>query len=491
MSKMHEPLKIIVYNFFIASILVLALAEFKSLSLEQAMVQEGVSQVQINHLMSYLWKSELLFYIPFLVLIVLFCLLQREYLMAPVHFLMRRLGRSKTLPDSTPYLQLGQLERVLHTLDLLGDKIKEMDQTLLDVESEKKAILESLEEGVIAVNGQGVVTYINLQAKKIFSSMNLEVGVSFFQIIVQEPHSLLDKSQNLLKNALATKKELTGECERFISGHKCFLDLLAAPIVGQKGAVLVLRDSTSQKKIVQMGKDFIANASHELRTPITIIKGFAETLHDMPELSSSMLEDILEKVMRNCQRMELLVKNLLLLADLDSTAPIFRAPCDLVSLIEQSIHAQLAIHPDVMIETLYNQDEMVVEIDAGLLEIAIMNLLQNAIKYSRPPVKIVVTLEVKPEGVYLSVQDHGIGIAELDLEHVFDRFYTANKAHSRKLGGAGLGLSIVKLIVTRHEGKISVSSALGQGSTFSIFLPCAISIDPYPDLRKNLEKPAL
>ena len=427
-------------------------------------IQEAITLLR-PHL---IWGSGLL-----ILLLTFWTFLQKEFLLAPMKSFAKAIGWSKSLSqeklsiDSFEH-QMNQLSRSMHAFHLLGQRLKEMDQTLVHAEVEKRAILESLEEGVIAVDQRGVVSYVNGKAHTLLGAQdNLQAGNILFSKAEDKISPLLTKAIEMLRKCLDADHEISGDWQQ----NNSWFDLLASPIVEGRGAILVLRDSTSQRKMVELGKGFIANASHELRTPITIIKGFTEILHDMPEISSAMFEDIVEKILRNCQRMEQLVKNLLLLADLDYAFQIQPFECDLVSLVEQCIHNILLVHPEVQIETLSNADEVFANIDVGLLEIALMNLLQNGVKYSKPPIKLVVTLESQAESILISVQDHGVGIPESDIEHVFDRFYTVNKAHSRKLGGAGLGLSIVKMILQKHGGSISVASKIGEGSTFTIRLP--------------------
>jgi two-component system phosphate regulon sensor histidine kinase PhoR len=235
----------------------------------------------------------------------------------------------------------------------------------------------------------------------------------------------------------------------------------------QKG-VLLLFDSSQP-----MGKEFIANASHELRTPITIIKGFAEMLQDLPEISGAMLENITEKILRNCHRMNHLVKGLLTLADLDNLTEEQRGVCDLVSVIDRCGYNLLAVYPESHLETLLPRDEILIRADDALIELAISNLLENGVKYSNGPAKLTISVEAKKESVKMTLADQGIGIPEEDLPHIFERFYTVNKAHSRKLGGAGLGLSIVKSIIQKNGGSIAVSSKVGEGTTFTLIFSAA------------------
>lgn len=231
------------------------------------------------------------------------------------------------------------------------------------------------------------------------------------------------------------------------------------------------KEKALERSSIEMGREFIANASHELRTPVTIIKGFAETLRDIPEMPDEMFDSILEKILKNCERMESLVKNLLLLADLDHLTEIKKEPCSLSLLVEHCSYQILSVFPDAYIETLQNQDEIIIDGSSDLLELAIMNLLQNGIKYSKDKAHITVTLEEKEDQVLFSIEDQGIGISKENLPHIFDRFYTVNKAHARKLGGAGLGLSMVKIILEKHGASLNAESEIDKGTKFTILFP--------------------
>jgi two-component system phosphate regulon sensor histidine kinase PhoR len=328
---------------------------------------------------------------------------------------------------------------------------------------EKEAILEVLSEGVISLDSQGNVTYANWAASRMF-------GLTLKEL----KGGLLNQSSPLAQKCVALvemAKKLSSPLTDFISlegEKKLRLDLIVVP--KKKGAFVILQDTSSEQKVLEIGKDFVSNASHELKTPITIIRGFAETLQDMPDLPREIVEDILEKIVRNCQRMNSLVKNLLTLADVENLPLLHCQSYDLVDILEECKRAVLAVYPSAEIEIL-SKPKVLVEVEASLLELALLNLLENAAKYSSSSPKIKVSLQQKGREVVLLIQDEGIGIPEADLEHIFERFYTVNKAHSRKLGGAGLGLSLVKKIIEKHGGTLSVSSILGTGTTFTIILP--------------------
>ena len=208
-------------------------------------------------------------------------------------------------------------------------------------------------------------------------------------------------------------------------------------------------------KIIDMKKEFIANASHELKTPITIIRGFAETLHDNPSLPQTTTIEITDKIVHSCERMTRIIRNLLTLADIENIPRSRMAVCDLIELATECRNTLLAVYAKAKVEIAYNEQlEYTIEADVALLEVALMNLLDNAAKYAKDEPVITICLEKRNDSITLSVQDNGLGIPESDLERIFQRFYRVNKMHSKKIGGSGLGLSIVETIVEKHFGSI-------------------------------------
>lgn len=357
------------------------------------------------------------------------------------------------------------------TINTLSGRIRSQIQSITEERNEKEAILESLGEGVIAVDAKMIVRYVNFIGSKMLGLPKRHLlNKQFPQEGDKRLIPLIERCQNLLQACQDTGGVITDSIS-VGDLHKKYIDLIAAPKSQGNGAIIVLQDKSSHYKVLEMGKDFVANASHELRTPITIIKGFAETLQDLPELTSEMLEDITEKIVRNCERMDTLVKNLLTLADLEHLPETRFRQCDLVTLVENCRHLVESVYKDALIAIEKNQEEINVEADPDILELAVMNLMDNAAKYSSGGAKINVSIMQDDEEAVLKISDNGIGIPETDMEHIFERFYTVNKAHSRRLGGAGLGLSIVKTIIERHDGTITVESTPGKGTTFTIHLP--------------------
>ncbi len=376
-------------------------------------------------------------------------------------------GKQEDVPEILlPEGADDEFKQLANTLNSLSRKVRAQIQTVVEERNEKEAILESLVEGVIAVDAAGIIRYANFTASKMIGIPKRHLLGKPFPVgkeLLERCKSMLQMAQN--QNMAVTDSIAMGDAQ------KIYLDLIAAPKAHQSGGIIVLQDKSSHYRILEMGKDFVANASHELRTPITIIKGFAETLQDLPEISADMLADITEKIVRNCQRMDTLVKNLLTLADIENIPETRFQETDLLILLENCRHMLLSVYSEAHVEIHKEKERMLVPADPDLLELAFMNLFDNGAKYSSPPAFIVANVREVGEEVKITITDQGIGIPEEDLDRIFDRFYTVNKAHSRRLGGAGLGLSIVKTIIEKHEGAISASSKLGQGTTFTILLP--------------------
>lgn len=366
----------------------------------------------------------------------------------------------KSLSSSEEFTNLAS------TLNSLSIKVRNQINSLIHERNEKGAILESLMEGVIAVDENMHVMYANHTALKF-------LGLKEEDLI---GHDFRDTKQiscyGLLSACQKENKVLTDELQIKRGGTKMSLDIVAAPTKANHGAILVLQDKTAHYKILEMRKDFIANASHELKTPVTIVRGFAEALHDNPDLPIEVRQEIAMKIVKNSKRMSILIKDLLALSDIENIPESRLLDCDLPHLIEDCCQSIRDLFPDaeISINNLINEvEEVHIIADPQLLELAFINLLENAAKYSDGPAKINVSLTKEGAFVKVAISDNGIGISKEELEHIFERFYRVNK--SQKTSGSGLGLSIVETIIEKHFGTISVESEPGLGSTFIVKLP--------------------
>lgn len=361
--------------------------------------------------------------------------------------------------------------RLAQTLNSLSLRIQKQISILTVERNEKTALLEALIEGVIAVDSSFRITYANPMALKM-------LGKTQQQLFAQDFDRLGIGVASELLHAAIERGEIQSTTFHLRQPKELTLDLVAAPFKQQQGAILVLQDTSIQHQMLNIQRDFIANASHELKTPITIVRGFAETLRDNLDLGKEMVQTITEKITRNCERMNTLVSDLLRLANLERLPEFLLQSSDLIKSIERCKQTLLTVYPHAEV-SVDNKLGNAVEVFAhsNLLEQAILNLLTNAAKYSEketPPV--FVSVDGDEKWISLEIADRGIGIPAEDLEHIFERFYRVDKARTRKMGGTGLGLSIVKTIIEKHRGTVSVRSEEGKGSTFTIRLPR--SIDP-------------
>lgn len=330
---------------------------------------------------------------------------------------------------------------------------------------DKGTVLDALHDGVLLLDRKGKILFSNAMAQEM-------LGITKQDKHLKDEGALEEICLSVAKSALSSKKRKT---DLFMTDIPHFQSYqVSATVIPRGRALLVLNDRTSTDRMQVMGKNFVANASHELRTPITIIRGFAEMLGEASEISSDMLEGIVDKILRNCARMSTLVKNLITLADLDNKNIKNKYLVDLISLLDGCHYTVLTVHPEATIELLHNVGAAEIEGDPDMLELAFLNLLENAVKYSAKPAEITTKIEQKEGEIAISICDKGKGIPAEDLPHIFERFYTVDKTHSRKLGGAGLGLSIVHKIVKLHGFTIRAESEEGKGTTFIITAPLAL-----------------
>lgn len=238
--------------------------------------------------------------------------------------------------------------------------------------------------------------------------------------------------------------------------------------------VLVLNDVSRLKELERIRKDFVANVSHELKTPITAVKGYVETLLEGAYEEHETSQKFLNIVLRHVDRLTAIVEDLLVVSRLESASgpgPEFE-PCDIGELLGNvaSLHGVRA--QDGGVELIVEcPPDVIIEADSPLLEQAVANLLDNALKYTETGGRVDISAAVEDDAVTISVRDSGIGIPEEHLDRIFERFYRVDKGRSQELGGTGLGLSIVKHIAAAHGGRVEVESVEGKGSGFTIILP--------------------
>jgi two-component system phosphate regulon sensor histidine kinase PhoR len=232
---------------------------------------------------------------------------------------------------------------------------------------------------------------------------------------------------------------------------------------------------TRIRRLESLRRDFVANVSHELKTPVTSIQGFVEALLDGAINDPKQTERFLKIIARHSDRLNAIIEDLLSLSRLEEDSEkrnisLENIPIKSVLLSAIELSSVKAEEKQMKID-LMCEDDITANINAALLEQAIVNLIDNAVKYSSAGSTVRITAEQKANETTISVQDNGCGIAQEHIPHIFERFYVVDKGRSRKLGGTGLGLAIVKHIAQVHGGYVTVESTVGVGSTFAIHLP--------------------
>jgi two-component system, OmpR family, phosphate regulon sensor histidine kinase PhoR len=256
-----------------------------------------------------------------------------------------------------------------------------------------------------------------------------------------------------------------------------YFEVFGSPIIGThnewKGVLLVFHDITELKKLEQMRKDFVANVSHELKTPITSIKGFSETLLDGAMKDQETLEAFLSIILKESDRLQTLIQDLLDLSKIEQhDFQLELENIDILSLLDEvkTMLQGKADQKNISLQIVSDTSQQFVKGDYYRLKQVFINLLSNAINYTGPEGYVEMGVKADNDRVYIAVKDTGIGIQQDEVSRIFERFYRIDRARSRNSGGTGLGLAIVKHIVEAHKGTISVQSIVGKGSVFTISL---------------------
>ncbi len=373
---------------------------------------------------------------------------------------------------------LGELSEVAHALDATASRLEQSFHALEASRRELAALLDSMQEAVVAVNAEGQVIWSNSVMQRICSSAIRE-GRPLVELL-RDPDVL-----SCVEGALSQRENFNGKALSVAPGR--IFEVNAAPTPGG-GAVAVLHDVTSIERAEKMRRDFIANVSHELRTPLTSISGYVETLLEGSEQVSHQAREFLAIILKNATRMNRLTEDLLALANVESGDYKLKLQSMRASaIVEDAIDSLtgMVLDSDVTLEAAGATDTLVLA-DADALNQVFGNLIENAMKYGKSGKRVLVGAQILDRSdidqkmVEFFVRDFGPGIPSEHLDRIFERFYRVDKARSRESGGTGLGLAIVKHIVMAHGGSIRAESELGSGVKFLFTLLCAPEKKPAP-----------
>lgn len=365
--------------------------------------------------------------------------------------------------------ETGMLSKAIN---ILARNLQEMTLEQEMQQDRLHTLIENMGSGMILIDSRGYINLVNRSYKETFHVTDEEY---LDRLYYESFHhtEIIELVEEIFMTEVKVRKQMLLP----LGIERKHFEVYGAPIIGTnhewKGIVLVFHDITELKRLEQMRKDFLANVSHELKTPITSIKGFSETLLDGAMDNKKFCEHFLHIILKESERMQGLIEDLLDLSKIEQQGfKLNMETVDMKGLLED-IHMVLdnkAGEKEISLQVNVLKRVSVIG-DPGRLKQIFINLINNAIVYT--PAGGVVSVELAEDkyNAYIKVSDTGIGISKDEIPRIFERFYRVDKARSRNTGGTGLGLSIVKHLVEAHHGTITVDSEVGEGTTFTVVLP--------------------
>jgi two-component system phosphate regulon sensor histidine kinase PhoR len=350
----------------------------------------------------------------------------------------------------------------------LNHMAEELARRLEGIQAERsklEAVLSSMEEGVLSLDAAGTVLHANAATMRLFDLRRDPAGLLLWEAIHWP--GLREAVRSVLDGGEPVKADVD-------VGQRT-LSLRVLPLSGGRGAILVAHDITEDRRYDNLRREFVATVSHELRTPLTMIQGYVETLLEGAWKEERSAPEFLAIIDRNVKRLSAIVRDLLDLSRLESGArPLQLVPVELAGLLD-GIRTAFKPLASKRRQEFRIVGSGVVPMDESLVERALSNLVENAMKYTPDGGWVELRAKLESGRLLFEVEDNGPGIPDEDLPRIFERFYRVDKSRSRDLGGTGLGLSIVKHVAQLHGGSVSVRSTVGKGTVFSLEWPIPAS----------------
>lgn len=365
--------------------------------------------------------------------------------------------------------EIGELGNAINAM---ADSLQIQMTRIQQNENQLESVLDNMINGIVMIDFNGKIVLMNRRAEEVlgFSAGEL-VGRHFAE--AKQQYELAQMIQEGLQSKVHMREEIT-----FYFPEERLLELNLVPIHRESkefsGVLLVLQDVSAIRRLERMRSEFVANVSHELKTPITAVKGFAETLLGGAVNDEETARSFLQIIYDESDRLNRLIGDILELSKIESRrVPLVFSPVEVTSFVDKSIKLMQSEADRKNITISLNVEPgLYVEADEDRLRQIVMNLLSNGINYTAEGGRLSLKAEGRGEDyIRIEISDTGSGIPKKDLPRIFERFYRVDKARSRSSGGTGLGLSIVKHLIELHKGTISVKSEVGIGSTFTIELP--------------------
>jgi len=363
-----------------------------------------------------------------------------------------------------------EINSLAKSLNIMATQLDERIKLITLQKNENDAILASMAEGLVAVDYSNKIIKTNDFFRDLFELKGRAVGLDINNVIIDK--KFLKFYKDLTNHKNIDNKEVT------IDNIKNKTILCSATMLKDQednfiGHVIVVNDITKLRNLEKVRQEFVANVSHELKTPITALKGYVETLKDVDnDEDKNYFLNILDK---QTSRMNSIINDLLELSRLEESVDkgdieIFEN--NILDLVNDAINEceyaankkQIKLHINCRSSIIFN-------LNKRLIQESVVNLIYNAIRYSDNEKIVKVDVKIISNNLHISVKDKGIGIPKNELDHIFKRFYCVDKSHSKATGGTGLGLSIVKHIMNLHSGKVVVESNVGKGSNFTLIIP--------------------
>jgi len=371
-----------------------------------------------------------------------------------------------------PLVKSSDLQYIAYSIEKWNKELEERQIQLLNENKRLKEIFFNATVGLIAINDRLYIEAINDMACKIFNIKSEEAKGRYILEAIRDVHL-----ESMARSVIANDSSLSDDIEIMTDNHQLILRVSISPLEtnsGISGAVISLEDITELKQLEQVKADLVANMSHEIKTPLTSIKGFTETLLDGAMDDHETCKRFLTIINSEADRMSRLISDSLTLSRLENQEQnigyeqvnIYNVISNVLSMLDTSAEAK-----NISITFNAQTPEMTIEGDEDRIHQLMLNLIDNAIKYTPANGKVTVTLRDEGDNVLISVKDTGIGIAKEHIPRLFERFYRVDKGRSRNMGGTGLGLAIVKHVVMSMNGTIDVDSKLGEGTEFIVHLP--------------------
>ncbi|WP_243291235.1 ATP-binding protein [Bacillus sp. FJAT-47783] len=368
---------------------------------------------------------------------------------------------------------LDETGMLSQAINILARNLQDMTRAQEMQQDRLKTLIENMGSGLILIDGRGYINLVNKAYKELFHVQPEEFLYKLYYNAFHHKEVI-----DIVKEVFMTESKIRKHLMIPLDLELRHFEVYGAPIIGHndewKGIVLVFHDITELKKLEQMRKDFVANVSHELKTPITSIKGFSETLLDGAMNHRDTLESFLSIILKESERLQTLIQDLLDLSKIEQQGfKLNIQDCDMKELLTEiyTLLESNANERNIDLSLVLPSEKVWVKGDPYRLKQVFINLINNALTYTKADGKVTIELEHSDGEVVVRVIDTGVGIQKDELPRIFERFYRIDKARTRNSGGTGLGLAIVKHLVEAHKAEIKVESEVGKGTKFTLIFP--------------------